>query len=222
MDYVAYYRVSTKRQGQSGLGLDAQKEIVKVALAGKSCKVKVIAEITEIESGRNKERKGIANAIALCKQKKATLIVAKLDRLARDVNFIFTLKDSGIAFVACDIPDFNTLTLGIFASFAQYEAERISNRIKDALAAKKARGESLGNIANIKQGMGKIGNKKRVDNNKSKLLNAYKRATQLLKKMSLRKTAMMLNEENYKTVTDKKFTATAVKNMINLFQKFPN
>lgn len=220
MDYVAYYRVSTKRQGQSGLGLEAQKEIVKVALAGKSCKV--IAEITEIESGRNKERKGIANAIALCKQKKATLIVAKLDRLARDVNFIFTLKDSGIAFVACDIPDFNTLTLGIFASFAQYEAERISNRIKDALAAKKARGESLGNIANIKQGMGKIGNKKRVDNNKSKLSAAYKRALQLLKKMSLRKTAMMLNEENYKTVTDKKFTATAVKNMINLFQKFPN
>ena len=136
MDYVAYYRVSTKRQGQSGLGLEAQKEIVKVALSGKACKV--IAEITEVESGRNKDRKGIANAIALCKQKKATLIVAKLDRLARDVNFIFTLKDSGIAFVACDIPDFNTLTLGIFASFAQFEAERISQRIKDALQATKA------------------------------------------------------------------------------------
>ncbi|TXK26542.1 resolvase [Pontibacter qinzhouensis] len=136
--FVAYYRVSTKRQGKSGLGLEAQQEIVKKQLPTGST---VVAEYTEVESGSKNNRTVLAEALAHCKKDNATLIIAKLDRLSRDVEFIFNLKNSKVDFVCCDIPELSTLTLGIFATMAQYERERISQRIKDAFAAKKARGE---------------------------------------------------------------------------------
>ncbi|WP_183906667.1 recombinase family protein [Rufibacter immobilis] len=137
-NFIAYYRVSTKKQGRSGLGLEAQVEIVKQHIATSG---QVVAEYTEVESGKKNNRQGLKQALQHCQTSGATLIIAKLDRLSRDVEFIFSLKNSRVDFICCDIPDCNTLTLGIFATMAQYERERISQRITDALKAKKARGE---------------------------------------------------------------------------------
>ena len=142
MQYIAYYRVSTDRQGRSGLGLDAQRAAVVSHLPGRG---EQIAEFIEIESGRKNDRPQLAAALALCRQKKARLIIAKLDRLARNVAFIANLMDSGVDFVACDMPEANRLTLHILAAVAEHETEMISKRTKDALAAAKARGQRLGN-----------------------------------------------------------------------------
>lgn len=130
--YVAYYRVSTKRQGASGLGLQAQQDTIKSCLADGE----LIAEFIELESGKHDQRNELEIAIDLCRSEGAELIIAKLDRLSRNVSFIFKLKESGVRFKACDLPDFNTLTLGVFASFAQYEREQISDRTKKALKKK--------------------------------------------------------------------------------------
>lgn len=130
--YVAYYRVSTKRQGRSRLGLEAQKETIKNCTQDG----RLVAEFVEMESGKNNNRVELDKAIELSNSQGAELVIAKLDRLSRNVSFIFQLKESGVRFKACDLPDFNTLTLGVFASFAQYEREQISARTKAALAKK--------------------------------------------------------------------------------------
>lgn len=150
--YVAYYRVSTAQQGASGLGLSAQKDTVKIFVGSAGC---ILAEFTEIESGKNATRAELQKAIAQAKLHNAKLLVAKLDRLSRDVKFIFTLRDAGVDFIACDLPDCNTLTLGIFASFAQFERERISERTKAGLAQAKLRGTILGNPKSRKDASGK-------------------------------------------------------------------
>lgn len=139
---VCYYRVSTQKQGRSGLGLEAQKEITAqyVNAVGGS----IVAEFTDVESGTHRDRPGLMEAIACCKKNNATLVIAKLDRLARDVEFTFKVVNSGIKIHFCDMPQLNTMTLGVFASVAQYERELGSKRTKDALAAKKAQGVKLG------------------------------------------------------------------------------
>lgn len=147
MKIVGYYRVSTAGQGRSGLGLEAQKKQVTDYAAAKIGAV--IAEYTEVESGRKNSRTELSKAIAHCRKENATLVIATLDRLARSVSFLFALKESGISFVACDIPELNTLTLAVIAGLAQYEAELISSRTKAALRAKKARGFHLGNPVNL-------------------------------------------------------------------------
>ncbi len=217
--YVAYFRVSTQKQGKSGLGLEAQKSIVNQFLS--SNMGILISEYTEIESGRKKDRKILEEALTTCKHEKAILLIAKLDRLARSVSFVFALRDSGIPFVACDLPDFNTLTLGIFASFAQYEAERISQRVKDALNAKKARGYKLGSPKGMSEDVRNLGRQKRTENSKDKLKQAYIVAKGMLtgkNKSKLSKVTETLNNAGLRTVTGKLFTQTAVKNMINLFE----
>ncbi len=146
-NFVAYYRVSTKRQGTSGLGLEAQHETV--TQFAKTKFGAIIAEFTEVESGKNNNRTELHKAIAKAKQNNATLLIAKLDRLSRNASFIMMLKDSGADFIACDLPDANTLTIGIFASIAQWERERISQRIREALAAKKRQGYKLGKPENL-------------------------------------------------------------------------
>jgi DNA invertase Pin-like site-specific DNA recombinase len=141
MKIVAYYRVSTDRQGRSGLGLDAQREAVSRWAAAHG---EIVAEFTEIESGKKNDRPQLAQALAVCKAEKATLVIAKLDRLARNVAFIANLMEGGADFVACDMPHANRLTLHILAAVAEHEREMISKRTKEALAAAKARGVKLG------------------------------------------------------------------------------
>ncbi len=144
--YVPYYRVSTARQGQSGLGLEAQQAAVRAFVANPT---QLLTEFVEIESGKKNYRPQLLAAIAAARAAGATLLIAKLDRLSRNAGFIFALRDSGVAFVCCDMPDANSLTVGLFAVIAQHEREMISKRTKDALTAKKARGAVLGTPANM-------------------------------------------------------------------------
>jgi DNA invertase Pin-like site-specific DNA recombinase len=145
---IAYYRVSTKRQGQSGLGLDAQKDAVMAYLNGGNWTLQ--EEFIEVESGRKvKNRPALQQAIAACRQYKATLVIAKLDRLARNVAFISNLMESKVAFVAVDNPHATRFTLHILAAVAEHEADIISQRTKVALAAAKARGTELGRYGKI-------------------------------------------------------------------------
>ena len=139
---VPYFRVSTKKQGDSGLGLDAQRTTVARFAAADGCQV--VAEFIEIETGKAANRPELLKAIALCKQTGATLVVAKLDRLARNVHFTSSLMEAGVEFVACDMPYANRLTIHIMAAMAEDEARRISQRTTDALAELKAKGVPLG------------------------------------------------------------------------------
>lgn len=140
--YVTYLRVSTVRQGRSGLGLEAQRAAVRAYLdahAGSE-----LATFTEVESGKTDKRPKLQAAIERCRQTRATLLIAKLDRLSRNAAFLLNLRDSGVFFQALDIPDANTLTLGVMALLAQQERELISTRTKAALQARRARGLPLG------------------------------------------------------------------------------
>lgn len=151
--FVAYLRVSTARQGASGLGLEAQRAAVQAYLA--SGGHQLAAEFVEVESGKRDERPQLAAALAACRLHRATLVIAKLDRLARNVRFIAGIMDSGVDFVACDMPHANRLTLHLMAAMAEHEATAISERTKAALAAAKARGVKLGNpngAAHLRQG----------------------------------------------------------------------
>lgn len=139
---IAYYRVSTERQGKSGLGIEAQKEAVRVYTTANE--YHVISEHTEVESGRKDNRPELLKALNECKRLKAVLIIAKLDRLGRNVAFIANLMESKVQFVAVDNPHATDLVLHITAAFAQYEREQISTRIKEALQAAKRRGVILG------------------------------------------------------------------------------
>jgi DNA invertase Pin-like site-specific DNA recombinase len=141
--FVAYFRVSTDRQGKSGLGLEAQREAVLNYLNGGSWTL--VAEFTEVESGKHSDRPQLAAALAACKKHRARLVIAKLDRLSRNLAFIATLMDSGVEFVAVDNPHANKLTVHILAAVAQHEREMIAQRTRDALRAAKARGKRLGN-----------------------------------------------------------------------------
>ncbi|QQV75866.1 recombinase family protein [Sphingomonas aliaeris] len=141
--HVAYYRVSTAKQGRSGLGLEAQQAAVRTFLNGGSWEL--IGEVVEVESGkRDDNRPQLLEALRLCRTTGATLIVAKLDRLSRDAAFLMSLQNSGAQFVAADMPGANTFTVGVMALVAQQEREAISSRTKAALAAAKARGVRLG------------------------------------------------------------------------------
>ncbi len=143
MQIISYLRVSTARQGASGLGLEAQRAAVAgfTAAGGHA----LVAEFVEIESGSKSSRPQLAAALATCRLHRATLVIAKLDRLARNVAFIANLMDGGVEFVACDLPHANRLTLHLLAAIAEHEREMISQRTKAALQAVKARGVRLGN-----------------------------------------------------------------------------
>jgi DNA invertase Pin-like site-specific DNA recombinase len=140
--FVAYYRVSTDRQGNSGLGLETQRTTVLAHIANGL----LAAEYTEIESGRkHTNRPQLVAALAECRKRRSILVIAKLDRLSRNVAFISALMDSAVEFVCCDNPHANRLMLHMLAAFAEHERDQISQRTKAALAAAKARGVKLGN-----------------------------------------------------------------------------
>ncbi len=140
--FIAYYRVSTDRQGRSGLGLEAQQQAVADFMTHRGGEL--VETFTEIESGRKNDRPQIAAALAACRLHRATLVIAKLDRLARNVHFISGLLESEVDFVAVDMPEANKLTIHILAAVAEHEREMISQRTKAALQAAKARGVRLG------------------------------------------------------------------------------
>lgn len=140
MKFVAYYRVSTDRQGQSGLGLDAQRH----AVAQHIGQAELVAEFTEVESGRKNDRQQLALAMSLAKRTKSVLVIAKLDRLARNVHFISGLLESNVPFVCADMPEADRTFLQMMAVFAEHEARKISERTKAALAQVKAQGRKLG------------------------------------------------------------------------------
>ncbi len=216
--FVAYYRVSTAKQGASGLGLEAQQEAVRAYLNGGQWKM--VAEHTEVESGKKNDRPALAEALSLCRIYGATLIIAKLDRLARNVAFISNLMEAGVEFTAVDFPKANRLTVHILAAVAEHEAEMISARTKAALAAAKARGVALG---------GDRGNIQRESSRGAlasgaiRSAKASKRATDLLPVIkhiqasgatSLRQIATVLNERSIRTPRGGAWSAVQVQRVI--------
>ena len=144
--YIAYYRVSTKMQGSSGLGLEAQKSAVLKFINDDDF---LLESYTDVESGKNNNRPNLIQAIEDCKNNDATLLIAKLDRLSRNAAFIFTLRDTQVKFKCVDMPEANSVTIGIMAVLAQDERERISKRTKDALAELIKQGVKLGSPQNL-------------------------------------------------------------------------
>jgi len=218
MKYIAYYRVSTKRQGISGLGLQAQKDAVNKYISPEE----IGKEFTEIETGTNKkDRPQLTKAIELCKEHNATLLIAKLDRLARNVSFVSNLRNSEVKFTAVDNPEANDLTINILSSIAQHEAEVISQRIKSALDVKKKllakEGKKLGTPKNLNN----KARMKGVQTIKAKALNNSnnKRAKAHIKSlraegMTLKAIAEALNQSDYRTSRGKKFSPMQVSRLI--------
>jgi DNA invertase Pin-like site-specific DNA recombinase len=153
--FVAYYRVSTQAQGRSGLGLDAQRQAVQDYLKGG--RWRLIGEHLEVESGKQNDRPELLKALAACRIHGAALIVAKLDRLSRNAAFLLTLRDSGVDFIAADMPEANRLTVGVLAIIAEHEREAISARTKAALDAARRRGMQLGNPTHLNRSARRLG-----------------------------------------------------------------
>lgn len=213
--FVTYRRVSTQRQGQSGLGLDAQDAAIQQFAKGCT----ILAEATEIETGKRADRPELQKAIELCKRTGATLLVAKLDRLARNVEFTATLMNSGIDFVACDNPNATRLTIHILAAVAEDEARRISDRTKAALAQAKKRGKKLGasNPSNAAALMNRRGRYQRAPSRvKEKYTNEFA-AISALKSTgkTYREIAAYLNANGQRTLKGKLFTPWTIHHIIN-------
>jgi DNA invertase Pin-like site-specific DNA recombinase len=203
--YIAYLRVSTKAQGMTGLGMEAQKQSVKNFLSSNGISDE-IEYFIEVEKGRRPDRKELRQAIHRCKETKSTLLIAKLDRLSRDVVFIFTLRNelqhAGVDFMALDLPEANTLTLGIMASFAQHEAERISQRTKDGLNSIKKNIAQYGYHVSKKSGqkIDKLGNTRLSEcNEKANIASCQSRKDKKQNDTLARQTynyALLLKEKN--------------------------
>lgn len=213
---ISYYRVSTQKQGNSGLGIEAQRATVTdyAQRAG----ALVVAEFIEVESGKRNNRPQLAEAIAEAKRTGATLVIAKLDRLARNAGFVFALRDAGVKFIACDIPEANTLTVGIFAVMAQHEAELISTRTKAALQAKKMRGDKLGTPANLTaeaRAKGRQAHSRNAASNQNTV--TARGYAQLLRAggASLRAMAQTLNVEGFRTPKGGQFRAVQVLRLLS-------
>lgn len=213
--FVTYYRVSTERQGRSGLGLEAQQHDVQQHLA--RIGGVELASYTEVESGKIADRPQLAAALLRCRQTRATLLVAKIDRLSRNAAFLFNLRDSGVKFQALDIPEANTLTLGVMIVMAQHERETISKRTRDALAARRARGLPLGTPRDLSayqpqaSRLGSIANHAKAQDRAREIAPALEEA-RAQGCASLRQVAAYLNAQGIQTPRGRLWTATAVAN----------
>jgi len=219
--YTPYYRVSTPKQGVSGLGLEAQQAAVRAFVADPA---QLLTEYVEIESGKKSQRPQLLAAMAEARRVGSTLLIAKLDRLSRNASFILALRDAGVDFVCCDMPDANTLTVGLFAVLAQHERETISKRTKDALAAKKARGFQLGSPQNMtpaitQQGLATMQRNAREHpaNQQAAMLADLLRA----QGQTLWQIADRLTTAGYRTRRGKAFQATTVQRLLATSLKVP-
>ncbi len=217
--YIAYCRVSTKKQNN---GLQAQNNIIGNYIDGVNGKL--VKTYSEKESGKNNNRAELKKAVEHCEKIGATLIVAKLDRLSREVSFIFELKqqldNSKVSFYCVELPELNTLTLGIFATMAQHEREIISQRTKAGLQVAKAKGKTIGSPENLTKKAQKKGNKVHSENCKNKPANkrgaAY--AKQLRENgLSFAKIAANMNEAGFTSANGKTLSAIQVKRMIDKY-----
>ena len=216
--FISYLRVSTQRQGRSGLGLEAQRETVMSYLNGG--RWKLVEEVVEVESGKRSDRPKLTQALALCRVHNATLLVAKLDRLGRNVAFIATLMEAGVKFVAADMPEANETMLHFMSVMAQHEAAAISARTKAALAAAKARGKKLGGYRWEIEKVARKGNRASALARQEK---ALKRAADLMPVIAaiqaegastLRQIATVLNERGIATARGGEWSAVQVQRVL--------
>lgn len=219
MKFVAYFRVSTQRQGVSGLSLEAQQRSTQqyAALRGD-----VIAEFTEVESGKKNKRPQLQAAMELCKETGAVLLVAKLDRLSRNASFTMALKNSRLEFVACDMPDANVMTIGIMAILAEQDNRTRSERQKDQYASKRARGlgHTFGHAANFTAETRALGPAKRRSEAQNSQANrtAWTLCSMLFEKnMTLDVIAKTLNDGGFTTPKGAKFSRASVQRLKKLY-----
>jgi DNA invertase Pin-like site-specific DNA recombinase len=235
-NYVAYYRCSTQKQGKSGLGLEAQKNIVSNFVSTGT----IASEFVEVESGKKKNRVELQKAIQFAKENNCTLVVAKLDRLSRNAAFLFQVMESGIKVKFADMPEANEMQIGIMAVLAQYEARMISERTKQALAAKKAKNPASSSTSTIIEpkekitsNMTKEKSQKRIENfnqflskgreavsNKAK--NHHAEAYNIIKDLqeqgkTLQQIADKLNQYGKRTQTGKLYTKGQIHRIIKMF-----
>jgi DNA invertase Pin-like site-specific DNA recombinase len=217
-NFIAYLRVSTVKQGQSGLGLEAQQRAVEGFLNGGQWTL--VETFVEVESGKNNDRPKLAEAIEACHLYNATLVIARLDRLSRDAHFLLGLLKSGVKFVCCDMPQADSFMVGIMAQLAQKERELISERTKAALQSAKARGVKLGGD---RGNFAEVSTEGRAEGRKAQAQAANERAKRLaatIKRlrgqgMSLNAMATELNTKGVATARGGKWTPTAVKRVLD-------
>jgi DNA invertase Pin-like site-specific DNA recombinase len=219
--FIAYYRVSTARQGDSRLGLEAQQKAVRDYLNGGNWEL--IQEVTEVESGRKADRPQLTEALRLCRVYNATLIIARLDRLARNAHFLLGLQAAGVDFRAVDMPNATPILVGMMALIAQDYAQSVSSNTKAALAASKAKGTKLGGMR--ERGLGTpeqrlVGQQRSIQTRQHKAesfaadLRPMITELYLDHKMSLRSIAANLNAKQIPTARGKAWTAAAVQRII--------
>lgn len=217
--FVSYLRVSTEKQGKSGLGLEAQREAISCYLNGGDWEL--LKEFVEVESGKKNDRPKLLEALEFCQITGAILIIAKLDRLARNVAFISNLMESGVEFVACDLPQASKFTIHILAAVAEHEREMISNRTTAALKAAKARGVKLGTPDNLTPEAQRKGARQAVRARTTKAdrfaQKLYPMVSNLRNQgLSLNAIARQFNENGILTARGKAggWTPTAIKNLL--------
>jgi len=207
--YIAYYRVSTKAQGQSGLGLEAQQALVAPYADD------ILHAFTEVESGKNDDRPQLAAALELCRELGASILIAKIDRLSRDAAFLLTLRKAGVDIIAADMPNAGTLEFGVRAVVAQHEREQISQRTKAALAAAKQRGVKLGSpnprAGGLAAGAVRRAKTQAIAGKALPVITALRDAG-----ASLRAIADELNKLGIQTATGKSWYAQSVKNIMEV------
>ena len=218
MDYVTYHRVSTTKQGVSGLGLESQQQVVSGYLNANGGNL--VAEFTEVMSGKKDNRPELEKALRKCRLTGATLLIAKLDRLSRNRSFLMRLQDSKMKFVCVDMPEANHFTVGLMACLADYERELISERTKAALKAAKARGVKLGNpkLAEVRHSDTTAAREARTSQAKQRngeileIINEMRDSAGMA--LSLRDLTGMLNAAGYKTSRGKEWHPTSVSRVL--------